>query len=234
MKPISLIFFNWRPLPWRFNKVVKDKRHTRAAASSAAGSNGSPSYWEKVKGWKGPLNAALTSASLSATGDVLAQSLIGDIQKGDYDISRTLRMFGYGWFFYGPYQFYWYNLLSHLLPAQSLPNFISKVAANQLLLAPVTLSVVFAWNLGLTGQSEQIVNKIKNDLLPSMAKGWLFWIPAASINFFYVPVERQVLWMSACGVLWTAYLSYISQGSPKLAQVAPSPPPPAVKGKGNK
>ena len=40
--------------------------------------------------------------------------------------------------------------------------------------------------------------------------GWKFWVPAASINFYFVPLQHQVLYMSCCGVLWTAYLSYAS------------------------
>ncbi len=40
--------------------------------------------------------------------------------------------------------------------------------------------------------------------------GWKFWIPAASINFYCVPLKYQVLYMSACGILWTAYLSMAS------------------------
>ena len=35
-------------------------------------------------------------------------------------------------------------------------------------------------------------------------------MPAASLNFYAVPLSRQVLWMSCCGVLWTAYLSHAS------------------------
>jgi hypothetical protein len=40
--------------------------------------------------------------------------------------------------------------------------------------------------------------------------GWKFWVPAASVNFYFVPLQQQVLYMSCCGVLWTAYLSYAS------------------------
>lgn len=35
-------------------------------------------------------------------------------------------------------------------------------------------------------------------------------MPAASLNFYAVPLQHQVLYMSCCGMLWTAYLSYIS------------------------
>ena len=56
--------------------------------------------------------------------------------------------------------------------------------------------------------------------------GWKFWVPAASLNFYAVPLKQQVLYMSCCGMLWTAYLSYIStvsvkqQQQPRLASAA--------------
>lgn len=38
--------------------------------------------------------------------------------------------------------------------------------------------------------------------------GWKFWIPASALNFYWIPVRQQVLYMSTCSLLWTAYLSY--------------------------
>jgi hypothetical protein len=46
-----------------------------------------------------------------------------------------------------------------------------QVAANQLLLAPVVLAVVFSWNLALTGQLEGLGGKLQRDLVPSMMNG---------------------------------------------------------------
>jgi hypothetical protein len=47
-------------------------------------------------------------------------------------------------------------------------------------------------------------------------------VPAASVNFYCVPLDKQVLYMSCCGVLWTAYLSYASANA-----VGKAPEPPA-------
>lgn len=186
----------------------------RRSAGDAAANRGS--YLEKVQGWQGPMKAAMTSGTMSAAGDLLAQFLTGQQAKSrgkgaaPYDPLRTLRMFGFGFCWYGPYQYYWYNLLDYFMPAKNTANFLSKVTLNQLALAPVTLVAVFTWNLALTGQTAALQNKIKHDLVPSMINGWKFWVPAASLNFYAVPLKYQVLYMSCCGMLWTAYLSYIS------------------------
>lgn len=45
-----------------------------------------------------------------------------------YDPMRTLRMFGFGLCWYGPYQYYWYNLLDHLMPLKNTANFLAKAS----------------------------------------------------------------------------------------------------------
>jgi protein Mpv17 len=45
---------------------------------------------------------------------------------------RTLRMFGFGFVWYGPYQYYWYNLLDWSMPVKSTASFLSKVAWTRL------------------------------------------------------------------------------------------------------
>ncbi|EFJ45923.1 hypothetical protein VOLCADRAFT_118277 [Volvox carteri f. nagariensis] len=223
-----------RPYLGRLRREHRNVRRSSSSSSSGAGPSGRASYLEKVAGWEGPLKAGLTSGALSAVGDLLAQALISQAASREgsplpaYDPLRTARMAGYGFSWYGPCQYYWYNLLDWLMPVKNTTNFLSKVAANQLILAPITLSTVFSYNLALMGKAEAIPNKIRDDLWPTMQNGWKFWIPAASLNFYCVPLKYQVLYMSACGVLWTAYLSYTSNmptPSEKAAAAAPAAAP---------
>lgn len=223
----------------RWQLQQQQQRRVRRSASSSAqqpGPSGRGSYLERVKGWNAPLKAGLTSGSLSAVGDLLAQALMGHLagkegkEAPPYDPSRTLRMLGYGLAWYGPCQYYWYNLLDWMMPVKTTGSFLAKVALNQLVLAPVTLGTVFSWNLGLTGRGAELPDKLQRDLLPTMMNGWKFWIPAASLNFYCIPIKSQVLYMSACGVLWTAYLSYASSNTvgpvaaPAAAAAAPTKP----------
>ena len=46
-----------------------------------------------------------------------------------------------------------------------------QVALNQLALAPVVLTTVFAWNLLLTQKADEIPCKIRRDLVPTMING---------------------------------------------------------------
>ncbi len=147
------------------------------------------------------------------------------------DAARAARMAGFGTLFYGPYQHFWYRALDAYFPGRSTGAFLSKVTLNQVALAPVVLAAVFTWNLALTGRSAAAIgDKIKGDLWPTMVNGWKFWVPAASINFYAVPLQHQVLYMSACGLLWSAYLSHASVTSGGGLQAAPA----GAGGKGQK
>jgi len=154
------------------------------------------------------LKAGIISGSLSLAGDCVAQAFANrGVHDATYDPLRMSRMLTYGLFFYGPLQHYWYRALDRSFPGRTVGNFLCKVTANQVLLAPIVIGAVFAWNLGLQGRSKEWPDKMKNDFFPTMFAGWKFWIPAASINFIAVPLQQQVLYMSACGVVWTALLS---------------------------
>ena len=76
-----------------------------------------------------------------------------------------------------------------------------QVALNQLCLAPLTISVAFAWNLVLTGKADQLPAKLRADFLRTMLNGWRFWVPAATVNFVAVPLKYQVLGQRPLGLL---------------------------------
>lgn len=159
------------------------------------------------------VRAGIISGSLSLVGDLLAQFLSCAQTRSSYDPARSFRMGSFGLLLYGPYQHYWYNALDGALPARTLTNFALKVFMNQACLAPVVVAGVFTWNLGLQGKLESLSSKCKRDFVPTLVTGWKFWVPAATVNFTMIPLQHQVLYMSACGVIWTAFLSYSSSSS---------------------
>ncbi len=88
----------------------------------------------RLQGWQAPLKAGLTSGSLSALGDLLAQGLAAHFAGQEskaapkYDPLRTLRMLGYGCAWYGPCQYYWYNLLDWTMPVKTTATFLAKAS----------------------------------------------------------------------------------------------------------
>lgn len=59
----------------------------------------------------------------------------------------------------------------------------------------------------LEGTPEKIPDKIKNDLLQTVAMNYAVWIPSQFLNFKYIPPHYQVLWANVVGFFWNVYLS---------------------------
>jgi protein Mpv17 len=172
-----------------------------------------------VQGWLPWAAAAITSATMSAAGDGAAQTLVKwELEREKkpsipLDFERTMRMFTFGLSFYGPFQHWWYGAIAKQFPGVAVKSFLSKVILNQVVLGPIVLTTAFAWNLWLRGLGHELPDKLNKDLVPTMLNGWKFWVPAACVNFYIVPLQFQVLYMSVCGVIWTAYVSFASHNS---------------------
>lgn len=169
-----------------------NKRNQAAAAASAASSG------DKGKGAKGKTASAPAGAGAG----------------GGYDLARTARQCAYNFVFYGPLQHFWYAALAVKFPmaagaslAQNFSPFAVKVFLNQAVLGPVVVSTFFAWSMTLQGQMTQYLPKLERDMYPTLKRGWVFWVPAASVNFAVVPVRFQVLYMSCCSIVWNYILS---------------------------
>ncbi|GMI68513.1 hypothetical protein like AT2G42770 [Hibiscus trionum] len=177
-------------------------------------------------GHRFPLKQAVTSASLSLTGDTIAQlndrwrkrkqsvSDSSDTSKdimssviSHHDWLRALRMTTYGFLLYGPGSYAWYKYLDHCLPHQTAQNIMLKVLLNQIVLGPCVIAVVFAWNNLWLGKLSELPNKYQKDALPTLFYGFRFWVPVSLLNFWVVPLQARVAFMSTGSIFWNFYLS---------------------------
>lgn len=172
-----------------------------------------------MQAWKPWLSAAAACGGMSAAGDVTAQALVRwQLQRNGrsqpaFEAPRTARMLGFGFLWYGPFQHWWYGMLAEKFPGTAVRSFLPKVALNQVVLGPIVLTTAFAWNFWLTGRARELPAKMRADFAATLVNGWKFWVPAACANFWLIPVPLQVFFMSTCGFVWTAYLSFASYNS---------------------
>jgi protein Mpv17 len=125
----------------------------------------------------------------------------------DHDWQRAARMASYGFLIYGPLSQVWYEVLDHFMPMKNLTNLSLKVVANQVILGPVVITLVFAWNKLWEGRLEQLPELYRTRALQTLLDGWKFWIPASVLNFGVIPLQARVAFMSSCSIFWNFYLS---------------------------
>ena len=207
---------------------------TMASRFSSSSFSSSPPSSSSGFGLLPPMmKSALTSAGLGIVGDGVAQTLQKRGEKPplegneNYDYYRTARQSLFNLTFYGPLQHVWYIFLGKKWPtvpgsmaASNLKPFATKVFLNQAALGPVVVACFFAWSQALTNTFTVAswTEKVQRDALPTLQKGWAFWVPASAINFAVVPVNRQVLYMSCCSIVWNCILSQAGNSKKKDAE----------------
>ncbi|KAF6173336.1 hypothetical protein GIB67_027031 [Kingdonia uniflora] len=200
----------WWNFPSKNGRNSNSRRRSRPSDSLNGGGGDS--------NFRFPLKQAVTAASLALTGDTIAQ--LNSKWKSSFDHKdtilnllanhdwlRSLRMASYGFLLYGPGSYAWYRYLDHSLPKQSVENLVLKVVLNQIILGPCVIAVVFAWNNLWKGQLSELPQKYQKDALPALLYGFRFWIPVSILNFWAIPLQTRVAFMSTCAIFWNFYLS---------------------------
>ncbi|KAI5393610.1 hypothetical protein KIW84_060655 [Lathyrus oleraceus] len=177
---------------WKWNPSPESRRRRIRSNSTSPGSI-------VGGGYQFPVKQAITAASLALTGNTIAQisnrwskaketdeNASQDVLSrllSEHDLLRALRMTSYGFLFYGPGSFAWYQLLDHCLPKPNVQNLMLKVLLNQIVLGPCVIAVVFAWNNLWQQKLSELPEKYRRDALPALLYGFRFWVPVSVLNF---------------------------------------------------
>ncbi|KAF7822960.1 Protein Mpv17 [Senna tora] len=217
--------WNWNPLPRHKSRRARRQRRfdSKSESSGSAESAGGSDL-------RFPFKQAVTAGSLALTGDTIAQLTARWRKAGatkqhsvsdsggssqdelwnllsDHDWLRALRMTSYGFLLYGPGSYAWYQCLDHFLPKPTAKNIMLKVLLNQIVLGPAVIAVVFAWNNLWQGKLSELPEKYRKDALSTLISGFRFWIPVSVLNFWVVPLQARVAFMSTGSIFWNFCLS---------------------------
>ncbi|XP_057445748.1 uncharacterized protein LOC130737903 [Lotus japonicus] len=156
------------------------------------------------------LTKSITTSIIFAASDLTSQ-MITLASSASFDLKRTSRMAIYGLLILGPSQHMWFNFLSKILPKTDVPTTLKKIFLGQAVFGPVINSVFFSYNGAVQGEScDEIIARLKRDLLPTLLGGALFWPPCDFVTFKFVPIHLQPLLNSSCAYVWTIYLTYMA------------------------
>lgn len=154
------------------------------------------------------LNAAL----IMGAGDVIAQLAIEKKPLKDCDLGRTARFSAVGFCFVGPALRRWYIKLDSLV-AKEQPSFqrgIKKMAIDQTCFAPpFTLSLAYLVPFVNGEKHENIVQGIRDGYFTIMKRSYMLWPLAQVINFSFIPIQYQVLYVQLIALIWNCYLSMV-------------------------
>ncbi|KAL7199503.1 hypothetical protein ACSBR2_021727 [Camellia fascicularis] len=156
------------------------------------------------------LTKSITSACIYTAADFSSQTIARPSSE-PYDFVRTLRMAGYGMIIMGPSLHFWFNFVSKVLPKRDLITTLKKLVMGQTLYGPTMTVVFFSVNAALQGENgEEIIARLKRDLLPTMMNGVMYWPICDFVTYKFIPVNLQPLVSNSFSYLWTVYITYMA------------------------
>ena len=111
---------------------------------------------------------------------------------------------------------YWYEMIFKLLPGTGLISTLEKAVLGQLIFGPSFTCIFFA--VGLIQSNEftfsKWFTKIKEDLPGAWLAGVGFWPLVDIISYSVIPVKWIPLFVNFASLIWTIYLSLVSNKTP--------------------
>ncbi|XP_008220028.1 PREDICTED: protein Mpv17-like isoform X1 [Prunus mume] len=175
----------------------------------------------------------ISSGLIWGFGDIAAQTITHSTAKAQRQIQTqgededeelkinwrrvcTTSLFGFG--FVGPVGHLWYEGLDRYIRSRLLlqPNsfrFVaSKVAIDGFLFGPLDLLVFFTYMGFSAGKSvPQIKEDVKRDFLPAFVLEGGIWPIVQVVNFRFIPVRYQLLYVNFFCLLDSSFLSWLEQ-----------------------
>ncbi|WCJ17925.1 Peroxisomal membrane 22 kDa (Mpv17/PMP22) family protein [Euphorbia peplus] len=156
------------------------------------------------------ITKSVTCSIIYSAADFTSQKLASSGSE-PYDMMRTLRMGAYGVLILGGSHHFWFKFLSKQFPKTDFISTFKKIVMDLVVFAPIITSVFFSFNARLQGETnEEIIGRLKRDLLPTMEKCMIYWPFCNIIIFGYVPVHLQPLVTNCFSYLWTIYVTYMA------------------------
>ncbi|XP_077106754.1 mpv17-like protein isoform X2 [Ranitomeya variabilis] len=135
--------------------------------------------------------------SLFASADAVQQRL----SKGpdeQLDWKQTAKVGIVGFCFHANFNFFWLRFIERAFPGSAPKNVLRKVACDQLMAAPITISAFYT-GLSLLDGEDDIFKNLKEKFLPTYK----------TINFSIIPPVIRTAYIGVCAFLWTTFLCYI-------------------------
>mmetsp|Transcript_26632 Transcript_26632/g.57792 ORF Transcript_26632/g.57792 Transcript_26632/m.57792 type:complete len:253 (-) Transcript_26632:1537-2295(-) len=168
------------------------------------------------------LENVATGGALAFAGDVIAQSLTSEepgFPPRDWDKIRTAAFVAFGGLYTGGAQHFIFGFLN-----ASFDDAVKRLLLNQFVLIPLCYYPTFLFMVPTLragweaeggfgseeakARQEELFVEVFGKIPSTLLRNWCFWLPVQFVQFNFVPVDLQVTYCAAFGVIWNAILSW--------------------------
>ncbi|KAJ8940165.1 hypothetical protein NQ318_019374 [Aromia moschata] len=148
------------------------------------------------------------SGLIMGMGDLTAQTSEKQSLK-QLDLLRTSHFFGLGLTLVGPASSRWYKILSKTFGEEGSSVALKKVAADQLIFAPVFMVIFMIALNGLRGKDwEHIRKELNAKYFDLLINNYKIWPAVQLINFYMIPLNYQILFVQSVALFWNVFVSW--------------------------
>lgn len=111
--------------------------------------------------------------------------------------------------FQGPALRIWYGLLNKHVGSSGKMVALKKVFVDQFIFAPTFLLFLLISVGTMQGKSYDIIKQdIETNYFDVLKTNYYIWPLVQIINFYYIPLQYQVLLVQSVALFWNTYLSW--------------------------
>lgn len=128
-----------------------------------------------------------------------------DLERKKYEVLKQFLIL----FFQGPALRVWYEVLNRHIGSAGKGVAIRKVFIDQFIFAPSFLVMILVTVGAMQGKSwDNIKVDLSSNYLDVLKTNYFIWPWVQLVNFYYVPLQYQVLLVQSVALFWNTYLSW--------------------------
>ena len=151
---------------------------------------------------------AITSGSITGSGDVICQSLaMYDDTTATYDVRRTAIFAAVGTYYLGPMLHFWFGLSQRLVAGTSALAIAKRVVLDQGLVGPISFAFTTFQLMAWEGKAAEWPAWIRENGPAILVKNWQVWVPTVTVTFAFIPLHFRPLFVNTVALFWNVYIS---------------------------
>lgn len=131
-------------------------------------------------------------------------------EKPDLDVAAAARIVSVGSTVYAPTLYFWYKFLDKKFAGNAIKAVATKVASDQFIMTPILLATFYTL-LGILERREDVFEELKQKYWKTFIANQAFWIPAQTINFYFMPSHLRVVYVASTSFVWINILCFIKR-----------------------
>ncbi|XP_059054022.1 mpv17-like protein [Achroia grisella] len=131
-------------------------------------------------------------------------------KKTEMDFAAAGRLVTVGSGLYAPTLYYWYRFLDNKFTGTAVKTVLTKVATDQIFMMPILLAAFYTL-LGVFERREDVFEELRQKYWKTFVANQIFWIPAQTINFYFMPPHLRVVYVASTSFIWINVFCFIKR-----------------------